>query len=85
MQPKPGYKTTEFLATLVLQIILLLNTINVWNYVNPKYTVIIQGVLGAAYAFSRGLAKVAAPPPLDGATSLYPTEPPQDGTTEPPK
>jgi hypothetical protein len=85
MQPKAGYKTSEFWLHGILQVLLLLNTVGVWNYMNPKYTVLVQGILGAAYAFSRGLAKVASPPAVEGTPSmLFPTEPPTDGTTEPP-
>jgi hypothetical protein len=84
MAPKPGLLTTEFWMHAILQILLLLNTLNVWNYMNPKYTVLVQGILGAAYAGSRGLAKIS-PPGATAATAIYPIEPPQDGTTEPPK
>jgi len=66
MIPKPGLKTTEFWMHAILQVILLLNTINVWSYMPAKYTVLVQGILGAAYAGSRGLAKItpgAVPPP----------------------
>jgi hypothetical protein len=77
MQPVRGIKTSEFWLHGILQVILLLNTINVWSYMNPKYTVIVQGILGAAYAGSRGLAKVAVPPPVEGGSSAVPPiEPP---------
>jgi hypothetical protein len=82
MPPKSGVKTTEFWLNLGLQIILLLNTVNVWNYMNPKYSVLVQGILGAAYALSRGAAKIS-PPGSVPATAVYPIEPPGD-TTEPP-
>jgi hypothetical protein len=86
MQPKAGFKTSEFWLHGILQVILLLNTINVWSYMNPKYTVIVQGILGAAYAGSRGLAKIASPPPVQGASSYsdQPIEPPGDTTEAPP-
>ncbi len=83
MPPKPGIKTTEFWMQVVLQIILLLNTMGVWDYMPQKYTVIVQGILGAAYAGSRGLAKIS-PPGATAATAIYPIEPPGD-TTEAPK
>jgi hypothetical protein len=79
MAPKPGLLTTEFWMHGILQVILLLNTIGVWNYMPPKYTVLVQGILGAFYAFSRGLAKINAsgtPPPAP----VYPVEPPGDTT-----
>jgi hypothetical protein len=84
MPPKPGIRTTEFWMHMILQVILLLNTIGVWNYMPPKYTVLVQGILGAFYAFARGLAKIS--PPSGQAVPLYPIEQPGDGTAsgEPP-
>ncbi len=84
MAPKPGILTTEFWMNVVLQIILLLNTMGVWDYMPQKYTVIVQGILGAAYAGSRGLAKIS-PPGATAATAIYPIEPPGDTTEAPPK
>ena len=82
MAPKPGLKTTEFWMQIVLQIFLLLNTVNVWNYMPPKYTVLIQGILGAAYALSRGVAKIS-PPGTAATAAIYPIEPPGDTTEAP--
>jgi hypothetical protein len=82
MAPKAGIKTTEFWMHLILQILLLLNTIGVWNYMNPKYTVLVQGILGAAYAGARGLAKIS-PPGAAAVTAVYPIEPPGDTTEAP--
>jgi len=83
MAPKPGIKTTEFWMHLILQVVLLLNTINVWDYMPAKYTVLVQGILGAAYAFSRGFAKIS-PPGAAATTAVYPIEPPGDTTEAPP-
>jgi len=83
MEPKPGIRTTEFWMHGILQVLLLLNTIGVWNYMPPKYTVLVQGILGAFYAFSRGLAKIS--PPGTGPAPIYPVEPPGDGTEPPAK
>ena len=83
MAPKPGILTTEFWMHLILQIILLLNTMDVWSYMPQKYTVIVQGILGAAYAGSRGLAKIS-PPGSAATTAVYPIEPPCDTTEAPP-
>lgn len=58
MKVTNGAKSTEFWMHMVLQVILLLNTIDVWSYMPAKYTVLVQGILGAAYAGSRGLAKL---------------------------
>lgn len=53
-----GMRTTEFWLHLGLQIVLMLNTTNAWSYVPTKYSVIAQSILYAAYAGSRGLAKI---------------------------
>lgn len=82
MAPKPGIKTTEFWTHLLLQIVLLLNTVGIWDYMPAKYTVLVQGILGAAYAFSRGLAKIS-PPGAASTTAIYPIEPPSDVTEAP--
>jgi hypothetical protein len=84
MPAKAGIKTTEFWSNVVLQILLLLNTLGVWSYMPQRYTVIVQGILGAAYAFSRGIAKIS-PPGSVPATAVYPIEPPGDTTEAPPK
>lgn len=83
MDPKAGVKTTEFWMHGILQVLLLLNTLGVWDYMPQKYTVLVQGILGAAYAGSRGLAKIS-PPGSASTTAIYPIDPPQEGTTEPP-
>ncbi len=84
MPPKPGLLTTEFWMHAILQVILLLNTMGVWDYMPPKYTVLVQGILGAAYAGSRGLAKIS-PPGSAATTAVYPIEPPGDTTEAPTK
>lgn len=53
-----GMKSTEFWLHLILQVILFLNTTNIWDYMPQRYTVVVQGILYAAYAGSRGLAKL---------------------------
>lgn len=83
MAPKPGLLTTEFWMHAILQVILLLNTMGVWDYMPPKYTVLVQGILGAAYAGSRGLAKIS-PPGSQSTAGIYPIEPPGDTTEAPP-
>ncbi len=84
MAPKPGIKTTEFWMHTILQILLLLNTLGVWDYMPQKYTVIVQGILGAAYALSRGTAKIS-PPGTAATAAIYPIEPPGDTTEAPGK
>jgi hypothetical protein len=82
MPPKAGVKTSEFWTNAILQIILLLNTVGIWNYMPQKYTALTQAILGAAYAMSRGLAKIS-PPGATAATAVYPIEPPGDTTEAP--
>ena len=84
MAPKPGILTTEFWMHGILQVLLLLNTLGVWSYMPQKYTVLVQGILGAAYAGSRGLAKIS-PPGAAATTAVYPIEPPGDTTEAPTK
>jgi hypothetical protein len=52
-----GAKSTEFWLHMGLQIVLMLNTTNAWSYMPTKYSALVQGILYAAYAGSRGLAK----------------------------
>lgn len=56
--PTKGMKSTEFWLHAGLQIVLMLNTVNAWSYMPSKYTALVQGILYAAYAGSRGLAKL---------------------------
>lgn len=58
---KPGYKTTE-LAVVVLTDVGLLAAALAGN-LSPKYAAIATAVSGAAYALSRGLAKLYPPKP----------------------
>lgn len=58
MTPTRGMRSSEFWMHAILQVIFMLNTINVWSYMPSKYTVMAQSILGAAYAGSRGLAKL---------------------------
>lgn len=53
-------RTSEGRLTLVLQVLLLLNTTQVWHYMSPRYSAIAQGILGAGYAIARGLAKTGS-------------------------
>lgn len=71
MHPKPGYTTTELLATFVAA---LVPWIAQWaGTLSPKWAAIVTGVEGAAYAISRGLTKLgaymAAPPPVESLPS----------------
>lgn len=56
-ETKPGLQTTEFWLQILLQILLTLNTVGIWDYLPPRYSTFAQAILGAAYALSRGWAK----------------------------
>jgi len=58
---KPGYKTSEFWIT-ALSIAGLVASSAASN-LSPKYAAIGASVSGAAYAISRGLAKLFPPKP----------------------
>ena len=81
MHPKPGYKTSELLATFLAA---LVPWIAQWaGTLNPKWAAIVTGIEGAAYAISRGLTKLGAymatPPPVQSLPSP-PTPPAASGT-----
>lgn len=61
METKPGIYTTEFWVTLALQVLFLLNTAHIWIYMPPRWSGMIQAILGAAYVLSRGQAKSGVP------------------------
>lgn len=60
---KPGYKTTE-LAVVVLANVGVLAAALAGN-LSPKYAALASAISTAAYALSRGLAKMN--PPKDGS------------------
>ena len=56
---KPGYKTTELLLTICIIVGTVVSASADW--LPPRYAAIASSVAGAAYAISRGLAKVYPP------------------------
>ena len=56
---KPGYKTTELLVTILTNIGLVLAASASW--LPPRYAAIGSALSTAAYALSRGLAKLNPP------------------------
>lgn len=58
---KPGYKTTEFWVALLVSLGVLVAALA--DQLPPKYAALASAVSGAAYAISRGLAKVYPPKP----------------------
>lgn len=60
---KPGQKTTEFLIT--VSFVIGLVAFSVADKLPPRYAAIASAISVAAYAVSRGLAKVYPPKPTD--------------------
>ncbi len=58
---KPGYKTTEFWVAALVSVGALVAALA--DQLPPKYAALASAVSGAAYAISRGLAKVHPPKP----------------------
>lgn len=60
-ETRPGYKTTEFwLMVVALSVTTLQEAVGIFNITDP--TVLkVQGLVVAAYALARGLAKVGVP------------------------
>jgi hypothetical protein len=60
-ETKRGVKTSEFWVHLVLQVIFLLPTLDIWKFIPDRYAFIANAVLGSAYMLSRGQAKSGVP------------------------
>ena len=58
---KPGYKTTEFYASLLVSLASLIAALS--SHLSPKYAALASSVSIAGYAIARGLAKVGPPTP----------------------
>lgn len=58
---KPGQRTTEFWVTLATVIGILAASLA--DALSPRYAAIATSVSVAAYAISRGLAKISVPVP----------------------
>lgn len=58
---KPGYKTTELAVVVLTDIGVLAAALA--GSLSPKYAALATAVSGAAYALSRGLAKLYPPKP----------------------
>jgi hypothetical protein len=53
-------RTSEGRLNLVLQVLLGLNTFQVWTYMPAKWSGLAQAVIAAGYAWSRGQAKTGS-------------------------
>lgn len=58
MIPKPGYKTTEALATALTALGALVAALA--GHLSPKYAAIAASIATGCYAVSRGLTKLGA-------------------------
>ena len=56
---KPGYKTTEFWATMFMGVMAQFGPVAEAS--GPKTSMAVQAAMAAAYVFSRGLAKMNQP------------------------
>jgi len=61
MPYKPGYKTTEFIITVLTAVGLI--TASSASWLPPRFAAIGTAISVGAYAIARGLAKVSAAPP----------------------
>ena len=64
MQPKPGWKSTEFLVTVLTALASLGAAVG--GLLPPEKAAIVAAIVAALYSLSRGLAKVGMPPPMMG-------------------
>jgi predicted acyltransferase len=75
---KPGYKTTEFLVTVLLSLGALLASLT--EQLPPKYAALASAVSVAAYSVARGMAKkpsvvataVTAPSQVTAVSNVVP-------------
>lgn len=63
MSLTPGMKTSEFLLTLVANIIAVAQYAHVWTIAPTQDVVALQTIVTSLYALSRGWAKSGTPAP----------------------
>lgn len=61
METKPGIQTTEFWFALGVNLATMIDMTGVASYLPDKYAALAFTVVNAAYALSRGLAKLTQP------------------------
>jgi hypothetical protein len=61
MIPKPGYKTTEFILTVLANLSIGLAAVT--EKLSPHWAAITSAVSTGLYALARGLAKLRVPTP----------------------
>lgn len=62
METKPGYKTTEFWASILTGLYLVLNTTGAIDQIPKSWGAIALAIVSAAYSVSRGQAKQGVKP-----------------------
>jgi hypothetical protein len=62
METKPGYKTTEFWATMGINLGGLLNVTGLWDWGTNYQGGLFMTIATALYALSRGIAKANIKP-----------------------
>ncbi len=62
METKPGQKTTEFWITMLVNVLMFLNMINVWNFMPNRYSAITMAFVTGLYSVARGQAKSGVKP-----------------------
>ena len=62
METKPGYLTTEFWVTIIVQLVGIFNLMFPVYHISDKTALGAQTLAAAAYAISRGLAKQGVKP-----------------------
>lgn len=62
METKPGWKTTEFWATMGLNLGGILNITGAWDWASNWHGGLLMTVATAGYALSRGIAKANVKP-----------------------
>lgn len=66
METKPGWKTTEFWATMGVYLGGVLNITGAWDYTTNYRSGLLMTIAAAFYALSRGIAKANIKPDSSG-------------------
>ena len=62
METKPGYKTTEFWATMGIYLGGIVNITGLWDYTTNWHSGVLMTIAAGAYALARGIAKANIKP-----------------------
>ena len=86
----PGMRSSEFMLTVLANVLAILDYAHIWNVMPYQQAALVQTIVTAAYALSRGWAKSGsgisptdipvfqppAPPPAPSPTVTAPSQPP---------